>query len=270
MGGVRVREVFDPLLEALFPRRCAGCGRGTWPFCEACFAAVLAIEPPWCVRCGRPAERDVDGCAWCPPPPVELARSPFLFRGPVRAAIHRLKFAGWRAVASALGEGMALANGFRQADAVCWVPVSTARRSRRGYDQAGALAQVVSARLSVPAIPLLYKTGDPGPQARRGGAERRAAMVGVYRAIPSGPSRGVPARVLLVDDVLTTGATAGECASVLAAAGVRSVGLLTAARAVPGRLPARYTRGGLPSGSVVARGNRSPGSRSQPRAKRPT
>ena len=242
--------MLDPLLDALFPRRCSGCGRGAWPFCDRCHASVLAIEPPWCVRCGRPAERDVDGCAWCPPPPVELARSPFLFRGPIRSAVHRLKFAGWRAVAAALGAAMASANGFPDADAVCWVPVSRARLARRGYDQARVLAAVVAQELSLPAIPLLCKAADPGPQARRGGAERRAAMAGVYRIDPARP---VPTRVLLVDDVLTTGATAGECAAVLEAAGAGSIGLLTAARAVPARLPARYTRRGPPSGSVVAR-----------------
>jgi predicted amidophosphoribosyltransferase len=239
------------LLDAIFPPRCAGCGRGPSPFCDRCHASLLAIEPPWCVRCGRPAERDVDGCAWCPPPPVAIARAPFVFRGPARSALLRLKFAGWRVVATALGEAMSEVNGCASPDAVCWVPLSRRGIARRGYDQARALAEVVAARLAVPARPLLDRARDPGPQARRGGAERRAALAGVYR-----PSRdaAVPPRVLLVDDVLTTGATASACAAALVAAGASEVGLLTAARALPGRLPARYTPRGLPSGSVVAWG----------------
>jgi ComF family protein len=178
----------------------------------------------------------VDGCAWCPPPPVDTARAPFIFRGPARAAIHRLKFAGWRAVSGALGEAMS-ASVDAPVDALCWVPVSRARRVRRGYDQAAALGLVVSDRLTIPAIPILERVRDPGPQARRGGAERRAAMRGCFRAASRSPER-----VLLVDDVLTTGATAAECAAVLSRAGARRIHLLTAARAVPGRLPARYTR----------------------------
>ena len=239
------------ILDAISPPRCAGCARGPSPFCDRCHASLLAIQPPWCVRCGRPAERDVDGCAWCPPPPVSVARAPFVYRGPARSAVLRLKFAGWRVVATALGEAMSRANGLPEPDAVCWVPLSRRGIARRGYDQARALAEVVGARLGVPALPLLLRARDPGSQARRGGAERRAALAGVYR-----PAAGVamPRRLLLVDDVLTTGATSSACAAALVGAGAREVGLLTAARALPGRLPARYTPRGLPSGSVVAWG----------------
>jgi predicted amidophosphoribosyltransferase len=226
----------------LFPLRCAGCGRGAWPFCERCHRELEPIVRPWCTRCGRPTEADVDGCAWCPPPPVSVARAPFLFRGPARAAIHRLKFSGWRAVAEALGDAMMacadLVPELVQVDALCWAPVSRRRFARRGYDQAEALATVIGRRMGMSPRSLLRRVRDPGPQARRGGAERRAAMAGCFRA-----AGVVPERVLLVDDVLTTGATAAACAAELSKAGVVRIRLLTAARAFPGRLPARYTRG---------------------------
>ena len=137
-------------------------------------------------------------------------------------------------------------------DAVTWVPLSRRRLSERGFDQARALAEAVSAASSVGTVPLLERTLDLQPQARRRGEERRAAMAGAFR--PVGPC---PARVILVDDVLTTGATAGACARALREAGARHVTVLTAARAVPAPLPARYTRGGLTPGSVVARGTSS-------------
>jgi predicted amidophosphoribosyltransferase len=258
-GGVLARAYGGPvlasLLDALFPPRCAGCGGGAWPFCDRCHAALDAVEPPWCRRCHRPTESDVAGCAWCPPPPVAAARAPFLYRGPVRGAIHRLKFAGWRSVADALGGAMAASTEPIAIDAVCWVPLPAARLARRGYDQAAALADAVASRLSAPCRGLLRRVGDAGVQAARAGADRRAAMVGAFAAAAGGP---VPARVLLVDDVLTTGATASACAAALAEAGARRVVLLTAARAIPGRLPARYTRAGIPSGSVVAPGKGSP------------
>lgn len=230
--------MLGPLLDVLFPRRCAGCGSGAWPFCPACMRDLVALTPPWCSRCGRPAERDVDGCRGCPPEEIAAARSAFLFRGAARAAIHRLKFSGWRAVAEALGEAMVAVNAF-QADAVTWVPLSRARMASRGFDQARALAVVVGERLGLAVRPLLVRAGETEPQARRGGAERRLAMRGMFR----GAERAPPS-VLLVDDVLTTGATAAACAAALREAGARHVGLLTAARAVFGRLPSRYTQPG--------------------------
>jgi ComF family protein len=149
-----------------------------------------------------------------------------------------MKFAGWRAVAEALGAAMASVNGFA-ADAVTWVPLSRSRRSRRGYDQAAALAASVSSLLRVPSVRMMERIRDTPAQAMRTGPERRKAMSGAFRWAARDPP---PPRVLLVDDVLTTGTTAAECARVLRSAGARSVHLLVAARAFSGPLPPRcYT-----------------------------
>lgn len=148
-----------------------------------------------------------------------------------------MKFSGWRSVADALGAAI-LVTGPPEADAVTWVPLARTRLASRGFDQAKVLARALAARSGVPAAPLLHRAGDSGPQARRSGTERRLALQGAF--LPSG--RPVPARVLLVDDVLTTGATADACARVLLDAGAREVSLATAARAFSGPLPPRYTR----------------------------
>jgi ComF family protein len=251
--------VFGPLLEALFPMRCAGCGRGAWPFCPECVRDIVVLSPPWCARCGAPSARSPSACRDCPPAPVAICRAPFGFVGPVRRAVHRLKFGGWRPIADALATAMVGAwDGapWGPPDAVTWVPLSRRRLAARGYDQAKALASAVAPRLGVPRVRLLLRVGDAGPQARRGGAERRRAMRGVFAA--AGAASG---RILLVDDVLTTGATAAACAEALLAAGACDVALLTAARSIASvRTPgaSAYTRRGLASGSVVAPGNRSP------------
>jgi predicted amidophosphoribosyltransferase len=162
--------------------------------------------------------------------PVTMARAPFLYAGPVRAAIHRLKFSGWRSVATALADAM-VAVGAPAADAITWVPLARRRLAERGYDQARALAVAVGARLDLPVVRLARRAVATAPQARRPGEERRMAMRGAFEPLTRS---NVPDRVLLVDDVLTTGATAAACAEALALSGVRQVALLTAARAFAG------------------------------------
>lgn len=255
--------MFVRVLEALFPARCAGCGTGPWPFCDSCRGALVPLVRPWCERCGAPAKWEVPRCRHCPPEAISRARAPFLFEGPARRAVHRLKFSGWRSVAEALGGAMAeVADG--DADVVTWVPLSRRRRASRGFDQARALALVVGPALGVRVAPLLRRTAEAPPQARRGGEERRRAMRGVFAA------RGrISGRVLLVDDVLTTGATAGACAEALLEAGGGEVHVLTAARAASGAMADLYSTSGSRPGLWLP-GERLPGSRSQPRAKRPT
>jgi predicted amidophosphoribosyltransferase len=151
-----------------------------------------------------------------------------------------------------------------QADVATWVPLSRRRRAERGFDQARALARAVGPRIGLEPVALLRRTADAGHQARRGGYERRLAMRGLFVAT-SRPA----ARVLLVDDVLTTGATAAACAEALLAAGAREVCVLTAARAASRAVADLYSTAGSRPGLWLP-GDRIPGSRSQPRAKRPT
>lgn len=216
-------------------------------------ARVRPLEPPWCARCGSPRSGARERCPDCPPPPARLVRSAFLFAGPVRTAVHRLKFAGWRPVALALGRAAAevwVAVGERP-DVVTWVPLSRRRRAERGFDQAEALARVVSRGLGVPVRPLLARSGgDALTQARRDRAGRLAAMRGRFAA-----REAVAGSVLLVDDVLTTGATASACAYALLRAGADRVDVLTVARSLRLTEPgAGILRAGPAPGSVVARG----------------
>ena len=176
------------------------------------------------------------------------ARSPFLYEGPARQAVHRLKFSGWRDVGTALAAAIAVCEGLPPADVVTWVPLGRRRLSDRGYDQARALATGLARELHVPARRLLRRTVATGPQARRRGEERRSAMRGAFVAV-----RRAPGRVLLVDDVLTTGATVAACAEALVAAGAREVHVATAARSF--HAPALRT----PSGRAYPRVGSRPG-----------
>ena len=224
--------MLERALDVVFPRTCAGCRAGPWPFCPACVEALDPVGPPWCRRCGRPSAVDVDACRDCPPPPIASARSAFAYSGPARSAVHRLKFSGWRGVGSALAAAIA-AVGPPPADVVTWVPLARRRRAERGFDQARVLAKALAAQLDLPAGAYVRRVHTTPPQARRNRDERLLAMKDAFRCIPG---RIAPPRVLLVDDVLTTGATASACADALADAGAREVHLLTACRSFSDRL----------------------------------
>ena len=143
--------------------------------------------------------------------------------------MHRLKFSGWRDVAAALADAIVACDPLPGVDAITWVPLARRRLAERGYDQARALADALGRRTGIPVRRLLMRALATAPQAQRRGRERREAMRGAFVA-----TRSAPARVLLVDDVLTTGATAAACAQALAAAGARRIHLVTAARSVHG------------------------------------
>jgi len=177
----------------------------------------------------------------------------------VRSALMRLKFGGQRSVVEPFAAWMV--DALRRAPPprvvpggdgflVSWVPLGRKRRRARGFDQAELLARAVAALTGWRVNRLLARVVETAPQARRSGPERQAALRGAFEAAPV----CFPDSVLLVDDVLTSGATAAECARVLVEGGVREIGVLTAARALGSALPERcYNPPGLQPGSVVAR-----------------
>lgn len=235
------RPVLQRALDVIFPPRCAGCGTAAWPFCDRCRGDLIALSPPWCDRCGAPsASGPIPICRECPSELIARARAPFAFEGPARQAVHHLKYRGVRGVGRALGAAMATTVP-GQADVVTWVPLTRRRKAERGFDQAKALAVEVGRHAGVPVRRLLKRVHSTGPQAKRDAAERRAAMRGSFVIRDR---IHIPRHVLLVDDVLTTGATAAACAEVLLEAGASQVMLVVAARALLRAGRPAYTRPG--------------------------
>ena len=149
----------------------------------------------------------------------------------VRQSILRYKFYGKRNYASAYGRILAmklLKEGWEDTDVLTWAPISRQRKFRRGYDQVELMAKVAAEELGLELIPTLKKVRHTKPQSVMGdAAHRRANVLGAYEVID--PALVKNQRVLLLDDIVTTGATASECARVLLTAGAKEVKLATLA-----------------------------------------
>ena len=210
-----LNKITDNLLGVFFPRKCPFCGKltGKTLLCETCGAALPRCEE---VRQGA----DFGRCT-----------APLYYEGQVRDAILAFKFKAKLGGLDAFGRLMAQTAAERYSgefDAITWVPVSKKRLKKRGFDQARYLTASMCVDWHVAPLETLRKMTDNPPQSGlEDAAARRANVLGVYEAVS--PEQFAGKRLLLVDDICTTGATLGECARVLKAAGAAEILCLTLA-----------------------------------------
>lgn len=196
------------------------------------------LFPPKCVLCKKLLSKDeTDLCHECRKnaPAFSRAKSniPFIahwtalwyYKDDVRKSIQRFKFGNRRNYASVYGRLLAvkLLSVYPEPfDILTWSPVSALRKFKRGYDQSALLAQAVGQELGIPATATLKKIRHTPPQSQlKDAAQRRANVLGAYKALCKTELSGK--RILLLDDVVTTGATASECAKILLSAGAKEV-----------------------------------------------
>lgn len=197
------------------------------------------LYPEKCILCGRLLKKEeMDLCRRCrveqPECAVSREKYPFLdswtalwyYQDNVRRSLLKYKFYGRRSYAAAYARLLSMKllreEVVQRVDVLTWIPISEKRRSERGFDQVELLARKMTEQLPLPAQAFLWKRRDNPQQSRiTGEAQRRANVLGAYEAIDRDRLRGK--RVLLLDDILTTGATAGECARVLREAGAQEV-----------------------------------------------
>lgn len=228
-------------LDGLLPPRCGACDApvdAPGRLCASCWRDVTFIGEPLCLRCGMPFELGAQAgsvCGACmrAPPAFDRARAAVLYQGVGRDLVLAFKMADRTWLAPVLSEWMARAGAELLADAAVIVPVPLHRwrlLSRR-YNQSAMLALAIAERAGVPCVPdALMRVRATPSQARLSAAERRRNVRGAFR-VRSGRRPAIEdRRVLLIDDVMTTGATAAACAQALCRAGAAAVDVLTLAR----------------------------------------
>ena len=249
-----IREM---ILESLYPSRanCMGCGSPSgadegW-LCDDCARLLKPLSDlpgPRCPRCGRPLddETQADRCLTCGDWPnglITAARFPYAYRRPVSGMIRRMKYQGVSRMADWMA-GEMLGTAERELpggyDVIVPVPMHKKRLRLRGRNHATALADAISRRKLIPCEEALVRTVDTPQQVRQSAAARRKNLEGAFTASPSVRGR----RVLLVDDVVTTGATALSCARALRAEGATDVIFLALAGAIDHNLSHQKQKNG--------------------------
>lgn len=203
--------MFHFLKELLFPSRCILCRK-----------LLKKDETDLCHPCR--STQEAFSCGKIHFPFVARWSALWYYKGDVRGSILRYKFGNRQSYASAYGRllAMKLSREFPEFDILTWVPISAKRRRKRGFDQVELIAQAVARELGCDAVPALLRIRDSVPQSSlRTAAQRRANVLGAY--IPVDPEFLSGKTVLLLDDVITTGATVSECARTLLTAGAQKV-----------------------------------------------
>ncbi len=230
------------LLDTVLPARCLACGElidGEGSLCAGCWPTVSFLAPPLCDCCGFPFEYDPGPaeplCAACiaRPPVWRRARAVFVYDEFSRSLILNFKHGDRTWAAPAFGLWLARAGGelLGDVDLVAPVPLHRTRLFTRRYNQSALLAQALSRRTGLPVVAdLLVRRRATPTQGRLSPLARRRNVRGAFAVRPGNARVLAGRRILLIDDVLTTGATAGECARVLLRAGARAVDVLTLAR----------------------------------------
>ena len=230
MNGYGLMNVGNNFLDFLFPIHCVGCGGNGAVLCPRCQGKLNRLEPPYCRICAS----DTDGPSLCEdcaldPLPIDGIRAPHLMDDPIRGAIHKLKYNGLRAAAPTLGGlfGDWFKGGRIPGDHLVPVPLHHRRMSSRGYNQSALLAKYVSEISGLPVDDVLKRTRDTSPQASSGGRHEREQNVH-QSFVCKEEVRGC--KIILVDDVVTSGSTMAACAQALKASGAASIWGIALAR----------------------------------------
>jgi ComF family protein len=219
-------------LDLVFPARCVSCKKTGGALCDACFASIKLITPPFCSRCSHALRTPQSTCPECRDHPriITRIRAAAWHEGAVREAVHALKYNRRRDAAMPLARLVAAQ--FAQLpvpiDWITCVPLHPAREQARGYNQAELIAEQTARLTRSTYVRALSRTRATADQIGLNAHERRANVNDAFR---TEGNLNAGRNVVLIDDVCTTGATLDACAAALFAGGVNAVYGLTVARA---------------------------------------
>lgn len=213
-------KILDLIAHLLYPWKCV--------FCES-----VLKDTDICRECEKKLPYTVGDSAEQKFPFIDKCVSPLYYKDKVRTSVHRYKFGGCSAYSQRYAALMSdcVENNLdcRSIDVISWIPLSKKRLRQRGYDQARLLAEEIAAKTGLPCRQLLQKIKNNSAQSlTRDAKQRRENVAGVYALDDGADVSGL--RILLVDDVVTTGATMSEAARILRKAGAKSVFGVTLAR----------------------------------------
>lgn len=224
------------ILDLLFPRRCPLCGKISNGFCADCAKKIRYVRQPFCFRCGRPlADEEDEFCASCAARPAAYTkgRALYLYAEPVRGALYQVKSKNKREYLEYFADDLAKRLGGEirrwKVQAVIPIPMHRQAQRRRGYNQAELLASLLGKRLELPVCRALKKVRQTAEQKELDHRARSANLKGAFAPDPKYLKEGrLPwKRVLLADDIYTTGSTVNEAAKVLKRMGVEQVYFVT-------------------------------------------
>jgi competence protein ComFC len=222
---------FAALADLFYPQRCVGCERrASDVLCSTCFEALPRVGSPVCGRCGLPTAFATLVCEECKNVDFgfESAKSPLKYEGVGKKIVHALKYRGYKRVVERLAVPLMLQildDG--RFDAVVPVPLHRSRLRKRGFNQAELLARGIAEKMKATVSDTLQVVRTTRDQVELSAAQRRANVAGAF--VATQPLRG---RLLLIDDVFTTGATMSACAASLIKAGAEEVHALSLCRTV--------------------------------------
>jgi ComF family protein len=217
------------LLDVLLPQRCAACELPGHALCPGCRDSLIRLSPPFCARCGAPGAWPVRRCAECSGRRIAFAtaRAAIVYDSPARRFVHAWKERGQRRLAREAATLVVETLSRPEVTALAFVPSDGRRALDRGYRPAEALARELGRAWDLPVAACVRRLRSVERQRGLGLKERRRNVAGVFASACASP-----ARVCLVDDVYTSGATAAAAASALRRGGARRVEVVTFARAV--------------------------------------
>ena len=231
--------IFRPerIADAVYPRRCALCDAPLLPrermVCRKCRKNIPFLEQPLCLSCGRPIrDSGEEYCESCRGTRHFYIRgfAPFSYDGAVRDSILRMKYSHRAEYAAFYAQSSAVfGRGYLDEwcpEAIVPIPVHRDRLIRRGYNQAALFARELSKRTGIPCVEALARVHSTKPMKELDPEERHRNLIRAFRA---DPSIRMPSRILIADDIYTTGATVDAAAAVLQRAGVREVNFVCAA-----------------------------------------